>query len=122
MIKEFIIQLLNLINTQYTAYYEEAPKGARFPYVVVPSLSTSPLNAGYHCLFDIEIYINELSNITVETIMDTIRDLLNDYNFSNNKVSFHIGYENENIIKSTEQDLSIRKMTFSARIFRKENN
>lgn len=121
MIKEFITLLLNKLNEYYQAYYEEAPKTTTFPYLVVPSITTSPLNAGYQCLFDIEIYINELSDITVETIMDTLRSNLKDYSFCNNNIAFHIGYESENNIKSNEQDLSIRKMTFSARIFRKEN-
>lgn len=121
MIEEFIKQLLNKLNEHYTSYYEEAPKTTKFPYLVVPSITVAPLNAGYSCLFDVEIYNNELSKITLESILDTLRDKLNNYSFINDKIAFHIGYESENIIKSTEQDLSIRRITFSARIFRKEN-
>ena len=121
LIKEFTKLLLNKLNEYFVSYYEEAPKTTKFPYLVVPSITVSPLNAGYSCLFDVEIYNNELSKITLESILDTLRDNLNNYSFINDKIAFHIGYESENIIKSTEQDLSIRRITFSARIFRKEN-
>ena len=59
--KEFIKQLLAEINKIRTCYYEEAPKNTIYPYLVVPTLQINPLESGYICLFDIEIYNNELS-------------------------------------------------------------
>lgn len=90
MIEEFIKQLLCKINEHYEAYYEEAPRTAKFPYLVVPSIVMFPLNSGYSCLFDIEIYNNELSSITLEKILDTLRDSLKNHSFKNDKIAFHI--------------------------------
>lgn len=121
MTDKFIELLINKINNYYTCYYEEAPSNASFPYLVIPTLSINPLldiGAGFNCNFDIEIYINELSTDSVENIIDTLRDCLDGYYYRDNDLSFHIGFDNQLIIKSNEQDLIIRRASFIARIFR----
>lgn len=123
MIEEFIKQImshLNKIDALYSqAYYEEAAKDASFPYVVVPTITFSPLSAGDLILFDIEIYNNEISEIRIESIIDKLRAKLNDYVFNNEKIAFHVGFENGNIVKIQEQDLTGRRISFSARVFEK---
>lgn len=118
--KEFIKALLDKINEYYKCFYEEADSNTSFPYLVVPTLSLSPLNAGFICIFDIEIYNNELSCVSVEDIFDDLLNNLDNYHFCNDKIAFHLGFEDGNLQKSSEQDLIIRKISFSARIFRKE--
>jgi len=115
--KTFLEQLMKKINTIMTVYYEEAPKSASFPFGVVPTLSITPLDYGYQCLFDIEIYINELSLIDVETLCDNLRSNLDGYHFKNKDIGFHIGFENQYLTKENEQDLSMRRISFIARIF-----
>lgn len=118
MIDNFITKLQEEINKYYTCYYEESPSNAVFPFLVIPTMNLTPLYDGYQGIFDIEIYINELSNQTVESIMDDLRDKLEGYSYRDNNLGFHIGFENQIIVKSNEQDLSIRRMSFSARIFK----
>lgn len=115
--EKFLEKLMTKINTIMHAYYEEAPKTASFPYGVVPTLSITPLDYGYQCLFDIEIYINELSNSDVEKLCDDLRVGLDGYHYNDNDVSFHIGFESQYLTKQNEQDLVMRKVTFIARIF-----
>lgn len=119
MIKEFVKQIMNKINEYYTAYYEEAEKTTSFPYLVVPTLNITPLNAGYRCLVDIEIYINELSELTVEDIIETLKKGLDGFSFNNDKIAFHLGIDSIYLASSNEQDLKYKKITFEARIFEK---
>lgn len=119
MIKEFVKQIMNKINEYYTAYYEEAEKTTSFPYLVVPTLNITPLNAGYRCLVDIEIYINELSKLTVEDIIETLKKGLDGFSFNNDKIAFHLGIDGIYLASSNEQDLKYKKITFEARIFEK---
>ncbi len=118
MVDLFIEKILSKINEYYTCYYEEAPSSANFPFLVVPTLVLSPLNSGYSGIFDIEIYVNELCNESNENIIDTLRDNLDGYHYRNENIGFHLGFENHMIVKSNEQDLSIRKISFVARIFK----
>lgn len=118
--KEFIKALLNKINEYYKCFYEEADNSTTFPYLVVPTLTLTPLNSGFLSVFDIEIYNNEISTVSVEDIFDDLLNNLDNYQFCNDKIAFHLGFEDGNLQKSTEQDLTIRKISFSARIFRKE--
>ena len=110
---------MNKINEYYTAYYEEAEKTTSYPYLVVPTLNITPLNTGYRCLVDIEIYINELSELTIEDIIEKLKKGLDGYSFNNNKIAFHLGLDNIYLSNSNEQDLKYKKITFEARIFEK---
>ena len=118
MIDSFLTALQTEINKYYTCYYEESPSDAAFPFLVIPTLNLTPLYDGYQGIFDIEIYINELSDQTVESIMDNLREKLEGYSYHDNNIGFHIGFENQIIVKSNEQDLSVRRMSFVARIFK----
>ncbi len=115
---EILIKKINEINEDFICYYEEAPTTAKFPYLVMPTLNITPLDTGYLGVFDLEIYINELSIISLEQILDSLRDNLSNYYYCEDKLAFHLGFENQLLNKSLEQDLSIRKITFAARIFR----
>lgn len=117
MINDFIIPLLDKINMIYTCYYEEAPSNAKFPYLVIPLINMKSLDMGYSTIFDIEIYNNELSNQDIEEICHNVIKELDKYNFKNSKLGFHLNFENLFLMKSTEQDLLIRRITFEARIF-----
>lgn len=117
LIDLFIEKVITKINEYYLCFYEEAPSNVTFPYLVVPTISVTPLDMGYSAIFDIEIYINELSSVSTETIIDTLRDNLAGYRYKDNKIGFHLGFENHMLVRSNEQDLSIRKITFEARIF-----
>lgn len=118
MIDRFIELIIAEINKLYLCYYEEAPSDTSFPYLIMPSLTVTPLNNGYSVIFDLEVYINELSNESIEEIMDNLRDYFESFSYHGRDISYHVGYENQTIVKSNEQDLSIRRITFSARIFR----
>lgn len=117
MSEKFIEKLMEIINEVITCYYEEAPNNAEFPFGVVPTLNINPLNAGYLCTFDIELYNNELSNITIESMCDLLREHLDSYSYQDNEIGFHLGFENQYLQKQNEQDLIYRRITFSARIF-----
>ena len=117
MTEKFIKSLLDKVNTIYLCYYEEADNEASFPYCVIPSISFTPLNDGYLSMFDIEIYNNELSNISVEQMIDQLRVGLDGYSENSNGIAYHIGFENQLLIKQNEQDLIVRRVSFSARIF-----
>ena len=118
MTDRFIELLMIEVNKYYTCYYEEAPSNTAFPYLVMPTLNLTPLDSGYSCVFDLEIYINELSDISVETIIDSLRDNLDGFSYGEFGLGFHIGFDNQLLVKSNEQDLVIRRITFTARIFR----
>lgn len=118
--RDRLIELIsNKINDYYTCYTEEAPSTATFPYLVIPIFKSFPIEeSGFSCTFDIEVYINELSNISFESIVDTLRDNLDGYFYRDDTIGFHLGYETDSNYNSTEQDLVIRTITFTARIFR----
>ena len=118
MIDNFVEILINKINEYYVCYYEEAPNDAKFPYLVIPTMQLTPLEDGYSAIFDIEIYTNELSTISIEKIMDDLRDKLDGFHIRNDKIGFHLGFDNHLVVKSTEQDIIIRRITFTARIFK----
>lgn len=113
----FLDKLMVYINTIMNTYYEKAPDNAEYPFAVVPDLTFSPLDYGYQCLFDIDIYINELSNGSVEKCCDNLRKSLDGYNYRDDKVGFHVGFNDQNLGKMTEQDSSMRRISFIARIF-----
>lgn len=119
MTEKFIEEFLNKVNEYYTCYYEEAPVTTKFPYIVIPTLTLSSLNNGYLCITDLFIYINELSEESIENICDTLRTNLDNYSFFNQDkgIGFHTNFENQTISNINEQDLSIRKISFSSRIF-----
>lgn len=117
MSKEFIKQLMTEINKIRTCYYEEADKKAVFPYLVVPTIQINPLEAGYICLFDIEIYNNELSNVITEDICDELKNGLDRLSVKTNMLGFHLGFDSQYLMNSNEQDLIARRISFSARIF-----
>ena len=118
MTDKFIELIIQKINTIITCYYEEAPSNATFPYSVMTTLNLTSLDSGYLGVFDLEIYINELSEQSVESIMDSLREELMSFSFFSNELSYHVGFDNQTIVKSNEQDLAIRRITFSARIFK----
>ena len=117
MIDAFLTALMTKINTIMTVYYETAPNNTSYPYGVIPDLSITPLNYGFQCLFDVELYINELSDENVEALCDSLRVGLDGYNYKDENVGFHIGYDSQYLGKKTEQDSSMRRVTFIARIF-----
>lgn len=117
MIDTFLKILMPLINNILQTYYEEAPDETSYPYGVIPSLSISNLNYGCQCLFDIEVYINELSNQNVEKICDSLRENLDGLFYLNKDIGFHLNFENQYLGKMTEQDSKMRRVTFIARIF-----
>ena len=118
MTDRFIELIQDKINEYYTCYYEEADPNTSFPYLVIPTLTLNPIDSGFSGLFDIEIYVNELSKVSVEEIMDKLRDNLDGYSYYEKGLGFHIGFDNQLLVKSNEQDLSMRRITFEARLFR----
>ena len=117
MIDEFLNQIMVKLNTIMTVYYERVPNDAQYPYGVVPDFTITSLDYGYQCLFDVELYNNELSSSNVEQLCDSLRVGLDGYNFKNKKVGFHVKFENQYLGKMIEQDSFMRRITFIARIF-----
>ena len=117
MTDTFLDKLMGKINTIMQVYYEKAPSTTNYPYGVIPDLSISPLDYGYQCLFDVELYINELSDSNVEALCDSLRVGLDGYRYKDNDIGFHIGFEGQYLGKMSEQDSSMRRVTFIARIF-----
>ncbi len=116
--KEFIKELLNKVNLIYKCYYEEPPKDVKFPYCIIPNIVISSLESGDLCIFDIELYTNELKGgISIEDMCDNLRKGLDRSIVKGINFNSHIGFENQNIVKSNDQDLISRRISFSARIF-----
>lgn len=113
----FLEALLKKCNEIMTVYYEEALKAAKFPFGVIPNLSITPLNYGYQCLFDIELYVNELSNYSVEELCDKLRNGLDGYSYSDKDIGFYLMFDSQYLTKQSEQDFTMRKVSFVARIF-----
>lgn len=119
MTEKFIELFIKKINEYYTCYYEEAPSKTGFPYIVIPTIALTPLNHGYLCITDLFIYINELSEKSIEEICDTLRTNLDNFSILDQEcgIGFHVSFENQTISNINEQDLSIRKISFASRIF-----
>ncbi len=117
--KLFLTQLINKLNESlsFSVYYEKALTTATFPYGVIPTLTLNTLDYGYNCIFDIELYLNELSNISVEDLCDELRNILDGYSYADNNISFHINFDDQILTKQSEQDLTYRRVSFAARIF-----
>lgn len=116
-IDTFLDKLMPKINTIMTVYYEETPKNATYPYGVIPDLSISTLDYGLQCLFDVELFINDFSESEVEKLCDNLRIGLDGYNYKDSEIGFHINFDSQYLGKMTEQDSSMRRVTFIARIF-----
>lgn len=117
MINEFLEKIMTKLNTVMNVYYEEAPNNASFPYGVVPTLSTTPLEYGIQCMFDVELYVNELMDVNIEKLCDDLRTSLDGYNYQNSVMGFHVGYDSQLLVKQNEQDFTYRRVSFIARIF-----
>jgi hypothetical protein len=115
--KKFVKELLNIINEIFETYYEEAPKNVKFPYGVVPTLTISPLDKGFQCVFDIEIYNNELSEKSTEDICDDLINYLDGKSFRDDEIGFYLGFESQFLTNQSEQDLIYKRISFIARIF-----
>ena len=117
--KMYIKKLRDYIGTFITCYYDEASKSGSFPYCVLIPPSTSELNDGYLLMFDIEIYANELTGAEkIEELNDLLKNNLDNYLLnSENNFNSQIFFENSGPVKDLEQDLLVRRMTFSARVF-----
>lgn len=118
LIENFISAFLKKLNEYYTAYYEKADKNG-FPYLVVPTISLRPLNAGYTTLVDIEIYNNELSTISCEEIADNLKSNLDGFVYNDPNIAFYLGFDGAYLGGTNEQDLSMKKLTYEVRIFEK---
>lgn len=116
-IDTFIEKLMTKINTIMTVYYEEAPKNASYAYGVIPDFSISTLDYGMQCLFDVELYINDFSESDIDKLCDDLRIGLDGYNYKDSEIGFHINFDSQYLGKMTEQDSSMRRVTFIARIF-----
>ena len=116
-IDKFLDKLMPYINNTMNVYYEETPKNAVYPYGVIPDLSISTLDYGLQCLFDIELYINELSESNVEELCDNLRIALDGYSYNDDEIGFHVYFDSQYLGKMTEQDSTMRRVTFIARIF-----
>lgn len=117
MTEKFLIALMKHVNTLMNVYYEEAPKSATYPFGVVPTLSITSLDYGYQCIFDVELYVNELSESSIEKLCDNLRIGLDNYSYNDDIIGFHVNFENQYLTKQNEQDLIYRRITFVARIF-----
>ena len=117
MIDTFFVFFMEKLNTIMQVYYEKALDDTSYPYGVVPDLSITTLNYGLQCLFDVEIYINELTDSNVESLCDSLRTGLDEYCYRDNNIGFHVSFESQYLGKMTEQDSSLRRVTFIARIF-----
>ena len=117
MTENFLNSIMSVINEVMTVYYEEAANDATFPYGVIPTLNITPLDYGYHCVFDIELYINELSEQSIEEICDLLRNKLDGYSYYENGFGYHIGFDSQYLSSSNDIDLSYRRITFAANIF-----
>lgn len=116
-INKFLDELMFYVNNIMTVYYEQAPNDTDYPYGVIPDLSITTLDYGFQCLFDIELYINELSDSNIEELTDNLRIALDGYNYQDSEIGFHINFESQYLGKMTEQDSTMRRVTFIARIF-----
>ena len=116
-INTFLNKLMPHLNTIMSVYYEETPKNASYPYGVIPDLSISTLDYGLQCIFDIELYINELSELNVEKLCDDLRIGLDGYTYHDDEIGFHINFDTQYLGKITEQDSTMRRVTFIAKIF-----
>lgn len=116
-IDNFLNKFMPKANEIMTVYFERTPKDAIYPYGVIPDLSISTLDYGAQVLFDIELFINELSESNVEKLCDDLRIGLDGYHYQDEEIGFHINFDGQYLGKMTEQDSSMRRVTFIARIF-----
>jgi hypothetical protein len=117
---KYIEKLIEKISTIKTCYYEEAPSGVAYPYIVLSSFNVSDLAYGDLVYFDIEIWFTEYTTTDIDALSDNLRNGLDKttVNLSNYFTS-HINFDNQNMIKDQEQDLIVRRLSFTARIFYK---
>ena len=118
LIKEFVKVLMKEINKYYQCYYEEAPKTATFPFLVVPTIVFNYNENGSQVIIDIEINNNELSKVSVEDICDNLLINLDKKSIISDKIACILNVENTVMIKSSEQDLQVRKIVFIAQVYK----
>lgn len=117
MTKKFVKLLLDYINETYTCYYEKAIANNSL-YLVIPYLNISSLNDGYLANFDIEIHRSDTSTITIEDIVDSLIDMLDEKTLRMTGYACHFSLEQTNLDKLNETDINERTVSFSSHIFK----
>ncbi|MGM9681543.1 MAG: hypothetical protein ACI3XR_08565 [Eubacteriales bacterium] len=117
-----IRSLVNTVKerTSLPCYYDRAPKGAKLPYSVLDSVTAGPLNDGDLSLFDVRIWTDDrLPTATedLEAFCGKVRDAMDGTILSAGGVYAHIGYEGRIPDSDKEDDLCVRRLSFSARVF-----
>lgn len=119
MMQEFITALMAKISQHVTAYYDEAPADALFPYTVVTT-SSLPLDFGDSVTVFVTHWAMEGagSAVAIEAQCDTLRTSLDSVSINvPNKFNSYIRYENQKPIVDQIQDYIIRQQEYSARVF-----
>lgn len=101
-------------------YYDRAPKGTKLPYSVLDSVTAVPLHDGDLSLFDVRIWTDDrlpTATTDLEALCGKVRSALEGTVLSVGGVYAHIGYEGRITESDKEDDLCVRRLSFSARVF-----
>ena len=116
----YIEKLIQKISETQICYYEEAPTGIAHPYLTLSNFNISDLASGDLAMFDIEIWFTEFTDSNIDQLCDQLRNELNRTTLNEEGAfSSTIYFENQNMVKDREQDLIVRRLSFSTRIFYK---
>lgn len=93
-------------------HYEIAPDTSPYPYLVY-ELSQLTYSYGKAVLqLEVNILDYGTSTTTVETLSDTLQDMLNKYYFINDKIQLTVYRLNRNTIQEEDKKIKRRRLTF----------
>ena len=119
MMQEFITAFMTKINLSCTAYYDEAPADATFPYAVV-SITTTPLDYGDQMNVTVTHWHTEAPGnaVALEAQCDTVRTALDGVSL-NVSASFnsYVRYDSQRPVADPIPDYIVRQQDFLARVF-----
>lgn len=120
MTQDLIAAFMSQLSAAATAYYEEAPATATFPFCIASGFDVQDLGFGYQITVDVDHWHEEGTGnaSTLEAQCDTVREALHDKTISKTG-SFRaaIYFDAQSVTVDGEQDLIRRRQTFIVRAF-----
>ena len=117
---DLIAAFMAAFPTGTTAYYEEAPPDAGFPFCIVASFDVMDAMFGNQISIDIDFWTDEGSGnaVALETLCNTVKAGLDRKTLSKSgEFRAVVYFENQQVVIDGEQDLIRRRQTYIVRAF-----
>lgn len=111
-------RIKSVLENYAKSYYQEAPSKHKYPYIVFELSEISTIIG--KTVHKLEINCISTNNVEVENIADKVQDVLDEYNFSNDKISFYTYRGPRNTVYEEDKSIKRRRLVFELFFYSKE--